>query len=107
MKLELHAKGITMTDNLREFIERKLHYALGRFQDRVHSVKVYLTDINGPRGGEDIQCNIQASLGRAGHITIKETREDPFSAVARASERANQRLASRLQRFRDKRRRAS
>ena len=48
MKLELRAKGVRMTDGLRSFIEKRLGFALGRFGHRVRSVRVLLTDINGP-----------------------------------------------------------
>jgi len=98
MKLELRSKGIRMTDQLRSFIEKRLRSATGRFSHRVRGVRVLLMDINGPRGGEDIQCHIQASLGRAGEVTIKETRCDPYSAVARACGRAGQQLSRRLAR---------
>lgn len=104
MRMELHSKGVQMTDGLRSFIERKLRFALGRFEHRVRRVRVLLTDINGPKGGEDIRCHIRANLGRAGAVTITETRRDAFAAVARASERASQRLSRHLSRARAGRR---
>ncbi len=104
MKLELRSKGIEMNDRLRNFIEKKLRSALGRFDHLVQTVRVRLTDINGPKGGEDIQCLIQADLGRAGVVTISETRTTPFAAVARASQRTNRNLSQRLSRLRTGRR---
>lgn len=93
MRFELHAKGIALSDRLRRFIEKKLQSTLGRFSHLVQRVRVRLTDENGPKGGEDIQCQIRTSLGRAGVVTINETRSDPFAAVARASDRASHRLS--------------
>ena len=104
MKLELRSKKVEMTGKLRHFTEKKLRFALGRFSHRIQRVRVLLTDINGPRGGEDIECHIRANLGRAGDITIKETRGDVFAAVARASERASHHLSRRLSRARAGRR---
>jgi len=104
MKLELRSKGVRMTAQLRSFIEKRLQFATSRFGPRVHRVRVLLLDINGPRGGEDIQCHIQASLGRAGEVKIKETRCDPYSAVARAVGRAGQQVSRRLSRARADRR---
>ena len=98
MKIELRSKGVRMTDGLRTFIEKKLRFALGRFSQRVRRVRVMLTDINGPKGGEDIECHIRANLGPAGAVTIKETRGDAFAAVARASDRASQHLSRHLSR---------
>ncbi len=40
MELELRSKGIEMTEALRAFTEKKLHFALGRFSHRVHRVRV-------------------------------------------------------------------
>jgi ribosomal subunit interface protein len=104
MRLELRADGIAMTEALRDFIEKKVRLALGRFGQRVRHVRVRLTDVNGPRKGEDIRCNIQASVIPAGRLTIDEQRSDPFAAVARASARVSYRLARHLERL-DARRR--
>lgn len=103
MKLELRSKGVRMTDGLRGFVEKKLATAFGRFGDRVQRVRVQLTDINGPKGGEDIACLIQTHMGRGGVVTIQETRSDPFAAVARASERASHRLSREVAKLRDRR----
>jgi putative sigma-54 modulation protein len=98
MNFEICSKGVHMTNKLQDFVERKLQYALGRFSHRIQDVRVLLTDINGPKGGEDIECHIKANLVRAGAITIKETREDAFSAVARASQRVSQTLSRQIAR---------
>lgn len=100
MKLELHAKGLTLTDGLRAHVERKLRFALGRFGARVRSVRVQLQDLNGPRGGEDIRCQIQAHLAPTGTLTIQETRRDPFAAVARACDRVSARVTRHIVRRR-------
>lgn len=104
MRLELRSKGVELTDRLQRFIEKKLRFALGRFSHMVQGVRVRLTDINGPRGGEDIQCQIRANLGRAGVVTINETRTDPFAAVSRASLRTGQNLSRKLARRKEERR---
>jgi len=100
MKLELRSKGVPMTEGLRAFIERKLRFAMGRFAHRIQRVRVRLTDVNGPRGGEDIECHIRAHLGAAGSFSIHELERDTFAAVSRASERAHQQLARQLERKR-------
>ena len=98
MELELRSKGIEMTAGLRAFTEKKLHFALGRFSHRVQRVRVTWTDINGPKGGEDIRCHVQVSLGRTGAASITETRGDAFAAVSRAFKRTSQHLSRRLAR---------
>jgi len=98
MKSELHAKGVRLTNRLRTFIEDRIRFTTGRFHSRIQRLRVRLADVNGPRGGEDIQCHVHASLGRAGTVTIKETCHDPYAAVARAIERTGRQLSRRLSR---------
>ena len=44
MKLRLAARGIEVSRELKDFIERRAHFGFGRF--------------NGPRGGVDQRCDI-------------------------------------------------
>jgi len=104
MRLELRADGLPMTEGLRDFTERKLRSALGRFGQRVCRVRIRLTDINGPRKGEDIRCHIQASVIPAATLTIEEQRCNPFAAVARATDRVGFRLACHFERLNKRRR---
>jgi len=103
MKVEVRAEGVHVSQPLREFIERKLRFALGRFGQRIHGVRVRLTDVNGPKNGRDIQCHIQTNLSPGGVLKIEELREDPFSAVARAADRVSRRVARHMKRVHDRR----
>jgi ribosome-associated translation inhibitor RaiA len=93
MKLEVTARGVRISHRLRRHIDRKLRVAFGRFVDRVRQVHIRLEDVNGPRGGDDIVCCIRASLSPGGDLAIRETRCDPYAAVARAAARAGHRLS--------------
>ena len=105
MKLELHGKGVRLNQRLRSHVERRLRFALDRFGGRVRRVRVRLQDLNGPRGGEDIRCHIQAWLTPGQMVLVEETRADPFTAVARASDRIGHNISRRFGRFRDRFRR--
>lgn len=104
VKLELRSRGIAVDRTLTEHVEKRLRGALGRFAHRVERVRVQLVDLNGPKGGEDIRCHIQARLAPRGTLVIEETRADPFAAVARASARIRGALVRRLGRLRARRR---
>lgn len=41
------------SDALRQYVERRLRFALGRFAHRLDQLQVRLEDVNGPRGGLD------------------------------------------------------
>ena len=103
MKLELRARGVRMTDKLKTHIETRLRNGFGRFGDKIEHVRVYLTDLNGPKGGEDIQCHLQAKFSPGGELVIRETRGDPFAAVAYASKRASRNLRRQLGRWKMRR----
>ncbi|MFT5285698.1 MAG: putative sigma-54 modulation protein [Planctomycetota bacterium] len=103
MKLELRAKGIRVTEKLQAHIDRHLRTAMGRFGDQVRRVQISLKDINGPKGGEDIRCEITAQMAHSGAIVIHETNTNPFAAVARASSRAGHTLSRQLDRMKARR----
>ncbi len=104
MKLELRSRGVQITNRLRKHVEKRLRRSFGRFDERIEKVRVQFTDINGPRGGVDTHCLIQASLSPSGVLIIQETRQDPFTAVAHASSRIAGRLSRHLERRRARRR---
>ncbi|QDV09192.1 Sigma 54 modulation protein / S30EA ribosomal protein [Planctomycetes bacterium Poly30] len=104
MNLEIHTRGVEMNESLAQLIERRMLSALGRFGSRVRHVRVQLTDLNGPRGGIDTRCKIEASLDMPGSIVIHETHETPFAAVAHASETVSRAVRRRIKRLGSKRR---
>ncbi|QDU68338.1 HPF/RaiA family ribosome-associated protein [Engelhardtia mirabilis] len=107
MNLELRSRGVRVTRELREHVEKRLHFALGRFADRLHRIRVDLQDVNGPRGGEDVGVRIRAEIHPGGVLIVDELRECPFSAVASASDRIGQSVARRMKRVVTRRRRRS
>lgn len=98
MKLELFTKGIERSAHLSQAIERRLRSALGRFRGRVSHVRVWLEDVNGPRGGEDLRCRMEARLVPAFHVRAEETRSGTMRAVHLATQRLENGVARRLDR---------
>lgn len=100
MQIEIHARDFVLTDGLREAVERRLRFALGRFDERPLRVTVRLSDINGPRGGEDKHCAIRVRVGGLPDIVVEDTEADLYAAVNRATERVARALRRKLQRAR-------
>ena len=42
-----------LSDDLREHAQRRLPFALRRFQDQIRNVRLWFEDVNGPRRGID------------------------------------------------------
>lgn len=100
MQIEIHARDFALTDGLREAVERRLRFALGRFDERPFRVSVRLSDLNGPRGGEDKHCAIRVRVGGLPDIVVEDTEADLYTAVNRATERVARTLRRKLQRAR-------
>jgi putative sigma-54 modulation protein len=88
MKLHVKGHGIDLTAELREYIERRIHFAFGRFAGSVKSVSVRLADGTGAKGGTNKRCDIHVDTGLRHPMVVREQQDDIRSAVAFALERA-------------------
>ena len=104
MKLDIQFRGLESTDALRDHTERKLHASLSRFGQRIRAVEVRITDVNGPRGGEDKICriNVRTPLGA---VSVRKASADAYAAVHLAVESMERAMAGKLARSRTMRRR--
>ena len=100
MHIDIQARGFELTDGLREHTMRRLSFATDWARDEVRRVTVRLSDINGPRGGEDKRCLIQIPLAGRTDIVIDELDSDLYVAIDRVAERAGRTLDRRLSRSR-------
>ena len=73
MQIDIRSRGFALTHALREYVERRLRFALVHAGDRVRRVAVRLTDVNGPRGGNDKRCRIQVTLNGFPTVVIEDT----------------------------------
>lgn len=88
MRLEIRSPQFDLTQALSEHVEQRLRFALGRFADRLGRVRVRLWDENGPKGGRDKRCSIEAR-GAGVEVRVDDRDPDLYAAVSRAAERAS------------------
>ncbi len=98
MNIAIQSNGLVLTESLRAYVYRRLETSLGWALTR--RLAVWLSDINGPRGGRDKRCKIQISLDNGKSVVIEDTEEDMYAAIDRAAERADRALARQLARNR-------
>ena len=103
MRLMMHARKVTLSHSLRDHIERRLRFALGRLGNRIDRVTVRLEDLNGPRGGVDKRCRIEASVVRSCKLQVEVMGAEIEPAVDRAADRIARRVKDDLDRTREKR----
>jgi putative sigma-54 modulation protein len=101
MHIDIHTHGFSLTPGLREYVEKRLAYALSHGDDSIMRLTVRLSDINGPRGGDDKCCLIEVRLKQAPAVVIEDIEADLYVAIDRAAERAGRTLARRLARQRE------
>lgn len=101
MHIDIQARGFELTDGLREHTERRLSFATDWARDEVRRINVRLSDVNGPRGGEDKRCLIQIPLAGRVDIVIDELESDLYVAIDKAIGRAERILAKQIERARE------
>ena len=99
MKIDIRARDIDLSASLREHIERRLFFALGRFGTRITVVTVTLEDLNGPRGGVDKQCRMVAAVTSVGHLRVEVRDTDTITAVDCAADRLGRTVAREIDRY--------
>lgn len=105
MKLLVVGQRTGVTEELREFIARRLHFALGRFAPRVERVTARVADVNGPRGGTDKRCRMEVKLRGLGSVSSEAHAADVEEAAAFAAERLARGVARALERRQQAKRR--
>ncbi|MGB0716015.1 MAG: HPF/RaiA family ribosome-associated protein [Phycisphaerae bacterium] len=92
MKLSISGNSPDIDSELKEFIRKKLDQSLGRFASRIRQVSVSLIDLNGPRGGVDKKCRLEAQFVRSGSIDAEVTDTEFEPAAHRAADRLARRI---------------
>ncbi len=97
------ATHVTETENLAEalklYVERRLHFALARFGNRVGQVTVRI----GADGPAEHRCRISTEVLPFGRVAIEENDSDLFAAIDRATGRIGRLFGRELDRSRDAR----
>lgn len=98
MNIAVNCHGITLTEQEGTHLNRRIHFALGRFASRIVKVTVKLRDINGPRGGIDKRCRLAARVEGVGEVVIEDEDAHLRLLVDRTAERMGQLIGRRLER---------
>jgi putative sigma-54 modulation protein len=92
-----HAIEISIDDvnpdiaaRLRAYAERRLAFALRRFDGQVRHIRLRLTDVNGPKHGVDARCAVTAHLTNGKQLFVEATTAWPFRSVTQAAGRLSE-----------------
>lgn len=104
MLLKIHTHDFSLTGALKSHVDSKIRLALGRYTERIQRVDITLTDINGPRGGEDMRCQLVIKPEGMASFVVQETAEDLYSAISIAAHRAKRSMERQMCRLKNQRR---
>jgi putative sigma-54 modulation protein len=100
MKIAIKFLGLPPSRALREHSERQALLHLSRFGHALDLVEIRIRDVNGPKGGEDMECKVSAKGPRVGFATIVDLSSDAYASVGMALSRLSRSIARALDRAR-------
>jgi len=99
MNLRVSDKKGMLSQGLLMLAERRLQFALGRFESRIRSVALTVSDLTGPRGGIDKVCRIAIGLRGVPMIVVTENDADLSKALSRLADRVSRTVAREVERL--------
>jgi len=88
MRISIRARGLELSEELRDHVMGRLSFALSRVSPALHRVDVTLEDVNGPKGGIDKVCRIRLRGAGLRELVVEERDSDVAVAIDLASSRA-------------------
>jgi len=99
MQIQIRPDDVTLTDALQERVEREVQKAMKHFSDRITRVEVTLQDENGPKGGVDKRCVMEAHPAGDDALTVRAESDALEAAVHEAAQKLEKAVGRRLDRL--------
>ncbi len=101
MNIQIIDRNLGIRQHQRDHIDRCLQFAFDRFSTHVNDIDISLADVNGPKGGEDVQCRIRISLHGTGELIVEGKGNSVEAVVAETADRAALAVSRRIDRLRN------
>ena len=92
MKVEVSTDTRTAADI--PAVTAVIEAGLTRYRDRLTRVEVHLSDVNGPKGGPDARCALEARAAGRQPVTVTNDARTPDEAVKGAVQKMGRLLAT-------------
>jgi ribosomal subunit interface protein len=93
MRTIIKSRHLTLSDALKAYVEAKIIHPATKLYDVPSGIlEVELSDLFGPRGGNDKQCEVIMTLPRGNILRIEEVCDDLYAAIDGAGHRLEQAL---------------
>jgi len=101
MDFHILDRNVGITADQQENIERNLQFAFDRFSSHIRTVDVSFSDVNGPKGGDDLQCRMKIVLHGKGELMVEGKGVSLEAVAAETVDRATLAVSRRIERLRD------
>lgn len=101
MRVFIQTQGLNLSREDSEHIRQRLRQLLGRFGDKAIGASVHLKDINGPRGGNDKDCQLVIELEDTTAV-VHDRGSQIRALVDRALHRAAHTISKQIERIRER-----
>jgi hypothetical protein len=98
MHVQITTRHMALSKADRELVLSRIRFIWARLAHRVRSAVVSFDDLNGPRGGLDVQCRIKLVLRPGDEVNVSATAAFPGAAAGQAAERALRCVRARIRR---------
>ncbi len=86
--LNVRTSGLALAPEERGYFRVRLGKKLGKFSPHIERVTVRFEDVNGPKGGVDIECRIKVVLSGLPSLVVTESAESVPLAFNKAADRS-------------------
>jgi ribosomal subunit interface protein len=99
MKVKVQTRHLELTSELIEYVKRRISFALEYRFDTIKRVVVTVSDVNGPKGGEDMRCQVIIKLDGQNDIVVDNKSAHLRTAIDKAADKASKTVTKRLERI--------
>jgi ribosomal subunit interface protein len=93
MRTIIKRRHLTLSESLKAYVEAKIIHPATKWYDSPSVIlEVELSDLFGPLGGNDKQCEIIMTLPHGNILRIEEVSDDLYTAIDTAGDRLGQAL---------------
>lgn len=104
MLIAIRETGIGLSSDGRAYAIDRVERALATARTHIRKVMIYLTDLNGPRGGADKLCRLAVTLDTGRPVVVVTNGETVTGAVDGAADKAGEVVHDEIHRRSDRRR---
>ncbi len=97
--LELRSRGVPLDAQFADYVRERAGRKLGKLAYYIERVRVRFDDVNGPKHGVDIACQVHVVLSGLPPVVLEERADDPRVAFDLAIASAERALERELKRF--------